>query len=85
MRFGFCFGFCRGFGFGFGFAGGSLAGGGLGRTRAPVVLLDVPRVYPPHHLAPEGLRARNRAVRAVLQELIVAPGPRQKLARVLTG
>jgi len=54
----------------------------LGRTRAPVVFLDVPRVYPPHRLAPEGLGARNGSVGAVLRELPVPRRPREKLGGV---
>ena len=57
-------------------------GGWLGRTRAPVVFLDVPRVYPPHRLAPEGLGARDGSVGAVLRELPVPLRPREKLGGV---
>ena len=57
-------------------------GGWLVRTRAPVVFLDVPRVYPPHRLAPEGLGARNGSVGAVLRELPVPLRPREKLGGV---
>ena len=57
-------------------------GGWLVRTRAPVVFLDVPRVYPPHRLAPEGLGARDGSVGAVLRELPVPLRPREKLGGV---